>query len=100
MFVPAGSTVRAQRRFGPAFGRFSRNHGTQLVAAVVLGAIVGGGTVAIVETANMHDQRGPQVSRSERPVSPFGGNGFGRRGSGQGGFGGAQGSQGGQGSGG
>jgi hypothetical protein len=100
MFVPAGSTVRPARRFGPAFGRFARNHATQLVSAVVLGAIIGGGTVAVMDTANRHSQPASQVSRSAQSGTPFGGGGFGYPGSGQGGFGGGQGGQDGQGSGG
>jgi hypothetical protein len=69
VFVPAGETIRTRRRFGPAFGRFARNRATQLVAAVVVGAAIGGGTVAIVDNATNHnppartffqpDHRGP-----------------------------------------
>jgi hypothetical protein len=55
VFVPAGATVRT-RRFGPAFGQFARNRATQLVAAVVVGAVIGGGTVAIVDNATHHNQ--------------------------------------------
>jgi hypothetical protein len=81
-------------------GRFARNRATQLVAAVVLGAIVGGGTVAIVDTAHDHGRTGAPFTRSERPGGTFGGNGFGHRAPGSGGFQGNQGGQGGQGSGG
>lgn len=100
VFVPAGTKLRTNR-FGPAMGRFARNRATQLVAAVVLGAIVGGGTVAIVDTAHNHGGPGAPFTRFERPGTPFGGNGFGHRAPGGGGFQGNQGSgQGGQGSGG
>jgi hypothetical protein len=68
VFVPAGATVRT-RRFGPAFGRFARNRATQLVAAVVVGAVIGGGTVAIVDNATNHNQPSRQV------VGPFDNNG-------------------------
>jgi pyruvate/2-oxoglutarate dehydrogenase complex dihydrolipoamide acyltransferase (E2) component len=71
VFVPAGATVRT-RRFGPAFGRFARNRATQLVAAVVIGAVIGGGTVAIVDNATNHNQQSRQVVR---PAGPFGNNG-------------------------
>jgi hypothetical protein len=66
VFVPAGATVRT-RRFGPAFGRFARNRATQLVAAVVVGAVIGGGTVAIVDNAT-HNQPARTVFR---PGGPF-----------------------------
>jgi hypothetical protein len=71
VFVPAGATVRT-RRFGPAFGRFARNRATQLVAAVVVGAVIGGGTVAVVDNATNHNQPSRQVFR---PGTPFGTNG-------------------------
>jgi pyruvate/2-oxoglutarate dehydrogenase complex dihydrolipoamide acyltransferase (E2) component len=71
VFVPAGATVRT-RRFGPAFGRFARNRATQLVAAVVVGAVIGGSTVAIVDNATNHNQ---QVHPVFRQGSPFGNNG-------------------------
>jgi hypothetical protein len=62
VFVPAGAGPPG-RRFGPAFGRFARNRATHLVAAVVVGALVGGGTVAIVDNAGHQrpefTQRGP-----------------------------------------
>lgn len=73
VFVPAGGN----RRFGPAFGRFARNRATHLVAAVVVGALVGGGTVAIVDNAANH--QGPQFSRfGQQPGGQFG-NGSGHR---------------------
>lgn len=72
VFVPAG----ANRKFGPAFGRFARNRATHLVAAVVVGALVGGGTVAIVDNAANHQR--PQFSRFGQPGGPFG-NGSGHR---------------------
>ncbi|HEX4705334.1 MAG TPA: hypothetical protein VH352_24620 [Pseudonocardiaceae bacterium] len=81
VFVPAGATIRT-RRFGPAFGRFARNRATQLVAAVVVGAVVGGGTVAIVDNATYHDQHA-RPFRTGQSVIPFGdgfGNGNGRPG--------------------
>ena len=65
VFVPAGARPPGQG-FGPAFGRFVRNRATHLVAAVVVGALVGGGTVAIVDNAG-HDR--PQFSNP----GPFGG---------------------------
>jgi len=71
VFVPAGATVR-NRRFGPAFGRFARNRASQLVAAVVVGAVIGGGTVAIVDNATNHNQPSRQVFR---PGGSFGDNG-------------------------
>ncbi len=86
VFVPEGMSLRRDRRFGPAFGRFVRNRATHLVAAVVVGALVGGGTVAIFDTAVNHP--GPQFSRVQ-PGSGFGGEsrGFGGFGFGQGGQG-------------
>jgi hypothetical protein len=60
------------RRFGPALNRFVRNRATHLVAAVVVGAIVGGGTVAIVDNAANHDGS-PQFSREGHTGGPFGG---------------------------
>jgi hypothetical protein len=86
VFVPAGATVRT-RRFGPAFGRFARNRATQLVAAVVVGAVIGGGTVAIVDTATNHNQPSRQVVQPGSDGQPgfrFNG-GFGRGGQGPGG---------------
>jgi hypothetical protein len=71
VFVPAGATVRT-RRFGPAFGRFVRYRATQLVAAVVVGAVIGGGTVAIVDSATQHNQPSRTVFR---PGGPFNNNG-------------------------
>jgi hypothetical protein len=71
VFVPAGATVRT-RRFGPAFGHFARNRATQLVAAVVVGAVIGGGTVAVVDNVTNHNQPSRQVFRSG---GPFGNNG-------------------------
>lgn len=68
VFVPAGMTLRPNRRFGPGFGRFVRNRATQLVAAVVVGAVIGGGTVAIVDNVTHRDQPGQTVFR---PGSPF-----------------------------
>ena len=70
VFVPA----RTQGRFGPAFGRFVRNRATHLVAAVVVGAVVGGGTVAIVDNIANHD-RVYQVPGEGRTGGPFGGSG-------------------------
>jgi hypothetical protein len=86
VFVPEGMTLRRDRRFGPGFGRFVRNRATHLVAAVVVGALVGGGTVAIFDTAVNHP--GPQFSQV-RPGAQFGGGGhrFGGFGFGQGGQG-------------
>jgi hypothetical protein len=75
VFVPAGATVRT-RRFGPGFGRFARNRATQLVAAVVVGAVIGGGTVAIVDSATNHNQPSRQVFRPGVPVGPNGRPGF------------------------
>jgi hypothetical protein len=86
VFVPAGATVRT-RRFGPAFGRFARNRATQLVAAVVIGAVIGGGTVAIVDNATQHNPPARTFFRQGNPGGPFGnGNrpGFGFRGPGVG----------------
>jgi len=68
VFVPAGMTLRPSRNFGPGFGRFVRNRATQLVAAVVVGAVIGGGTVAIVDNVTHRDQPGPTVFR---PGNPF-----------------------------
>jgi hypothetical protein len=107
VFVPAGATVRT-RRFGPAFGQFARNRATQLVAAVVIGAVIGGGTVAIVDNANYHNQHTRPAFRPGQAGGPFGNGGSGFRfgGNGQGsGQGSAQGNgqgfrQGGQGPGG
>jgi pyruvate/2-oxoglutarate dehydrogenase complex dihydrolipoamide acyltransferase (E2) component len=75
VFVPAGATVRT-RRFSPAFGRFARNRATQLVAAVVLGAVIGGGTVAIVDNATNHNQPSRQVFRQGGPFGNGGQPGF------------------------
>jgi hypothetical protein len=70
MFVP---DEHRNRGFGPAFGRFARNRATHLVAAVVVGALVGGGTVAIFDNAVNHPgDRGVQV----RPGGPFDGHRF------------------------
>jgi hypothetical protein len=69
VFVPAGGN----RKFGPAFGRFARNRATHLVAAVVVGALIGGGTVAIVDNAGQAHLR----SGFSRQV-PFG-DGFGHQ---------------------
>jgi hypothetical protein len=79
VFVPAGQ----DRRFGPAFGRFVRNRATHLVAAVVVGALIGGGTVAIVDNAH---QPAPAF-REVGPGGPFGGHQFPGFGSGRGGQG-------------
>ncbi|HEX5118271.1 MAG TPA: hypothetical protein VFW65_24060 [Pseudonocardiaceae bacterium] len=79
VFVPAGQ----DRRFGPAFGQFVRNRATHLVAAVVAGALIGGGTVAIVD--NLH-QPAPAF-RQVGPGGPFGGHQFPDFGSGRGGQG-------------
>ena len=68
VFVPAGMTLRPRRSFGPGFGRFVRNRATQLVAAVVVGAVIGGGTVAIVDNVTHRDQPSPTVFR---PAYPF-----------------------------
>lgn len=74
VFVPAGARPPGQG-FGPAFGRFARNRATHLVAAVVVGALVGGGTVAIVDNAG---HRPPQFSqRFGGPDHRFNGFGFG-----------------------
>lgn len=54
VWVPAGARPPG-RRFGPAVGRFARHRATQLVAAVVVGAVIGGGTVAIVDNAAHRD---------------------------------------------
>jgi hypothetical protein len=82
VFVPAGQ----RRGFGPGFGRFVRNRATHLVAAVVVGALVGGGTVAIVDNAaNQH--RDAPVFRQIGPGGPFDGNRFPGFGSGRGGQG-------------
>jgi hypothetical protein len=84
VWVPAGSP----RGFGPAFGRFIRNRATHLAAAVVVGAVVGGGTVAIVDNFANHQQ--PAFSREGQTGGPFGGGsghrfpGYGFGGSGQG----------------
>lgn len=67
VFVPAGMTMRSRRSFGPGFGRFVRNRATQLVAAVVVGAVIGGGTVAIVDNVTHRDQPGPTVFRPGFP---------------------------------
>jgi hypothetical protein len=87
VFVPAGASGPRARRFGPAMGRFARNHATHLVAAVVVGAVVGGATVAVVDNvAGDHQQRAP----FSRGVGPFQGGqghrppGFGFGGGGQG----------------
>jgi hypothetical protein len=68
-------------------GRFVRNRATHLVAAVVVGAVVGGGTVAVVDNAaNGHQQRAP-FSRSGGPFQGGQGHrppGFGFGGGGQG----------------
>jgi hypothetical protein len=79
VFVPAGQ----DRRFGPAFGRFVRNRATHLVAAVVVGALIGGGTVAIVDNAH---QPAPAF-REVGPGGPFNGHHFPGFGSGRGGQG-------------
>lgn len=75
---PAGHYVwvpaRPSRRFGPTVSRFVRNRATHLVAAVVVGAVVGGGTVAIVENAANHD-RVSQVPGEGQSGGPFGGSG-------------------------
>lgn len=75
---PAGHYVwvptRTRGRFGPAFGRFVRNRATHLVAAVVVGAVVGGGTVAIVDNIADHNQV-YQFPREGRSGGPFGGSG-------------------------
>ena len=86
VFVPEGMSLRRNRQFGPGFGRFVRNRATHLVAAVVVGALVGGGTVAIFDTAVNHP--GPGV-RQVGPGGPFGGDGrrFGGFGFGEGGQG-------------
>lgn len=78
VFVPAGQ----RGRFGPGFGRFVRSHATHLVAAVVVGALVGGGTVAIVDNAAGH--RPAPVFRQDGPFDGhrFPGFGFGRGGQG------------------
>jgi hypothetical protein len=75
VFVPAGATVRT-RRFGPAFGRFARNRATQLVAAVVVGAVIGAGTVAIVDNATNHNQISRPVFRQGGPFDNNGQPGF------------------------
>ena len=75
---PAGHYVfvpnRQPNRFGPAFGRFVRHRATHRVAAVVVGAVVGGGTVAIVD--NVANQNQVQhFNREGRSGGPFGGSG-------------------------
>ena len=70
VFVPA----RQPNRFGPAFGRFVRHRATHLVAAVVVGAVFGGGTVAIVDDVANHIQVN-QTPREGRIGGPFGGSG-------------------------
>ncbi|HKN97996.1 MAG TPA: hypothetical protein VJX10_12825 [Pseudonocardiaceae bacterium] len=82
VFVPAGQ----ERRFRPAFGRFVRNRATHLVAAVIVGALVGGGTVAIVDNVANQHQHAPTF-RQVGPNGPFDGRrfpgfGFGRGGQG------------------
>jgi hypothetical protein len=71
VFVPAGTKLRTNR-FSPGFGRFVRNRATHLVAAVVVGAVVGGGTVAIVDNIATQHQH-PQISRVGQAGGPFGG---------------------------
>ncbi|HEX3649413.1 MAG TPA: hypothetical protein VHV49_13365 [Pseudonocardiaceae bacterium] len=77
VFVPAGQDRR--------FGRFVRNRATHLVAAVVVGALVGGGTVALVD--NVGDHRQAPVFRQVGPNGPFDGRHFPGFGSGRGGQG-------------
>jgi pyruvate/2-oxoglutarate dehydrogenase complex dihydrolipoamide acyltransferase (E2) component len=82
VFVPDGP----RRGFVPAAGRFVRNRATHLVAAVVVGALIGGGTVAIVDNAANQHQQAPAF-RQVGPNGPFDGHrfpgfGFGRGGQG------------------
>ena len=89
VFVPTGAAPPRIRRFGPAIGRLARNRATHLVAAVVVGAVVGGGTVAVVDNIASDHQR-PQFSRVGQPGGPFQGGtdprfpGYGFGGGGQG----------------
>jgi hypothetical protein len=82
--APWGSMPGQPKPVG-AFGRFARNRLTQIAAALAVGAIIGGGTVAFIDYhANS--------STSQNQVSPFGsgstGNGSNGNGYGGNGYGG------------
>lgn len=91
-YVPVGAPRGHQ--FGPTFTRFARSRATQVVAAMVVGAIIGGGTVAIVgNVAGLPTQQvGGQNARPGQGVGPFGPGGQGYRHWYGGPFGGGQGS--------
>jgi hypothetical protein len=78
-YVPVGAPQG--RPFGPAFGRFARNRATQVVAAMVVGAVIGGGTVAIVDNlaTRSTQESGPQSSQPGPDAGPFGRGGQGYR---------------------
>jgi hypothetical protein len=78
-YYPPGMPMPRQPN---GFGRFVRHRATQIVAAAVLGLIVGGGTIALVDDASGF---GPGHSFGHHMQGGYGGGGYGFHSGGQGG---------------